>query len=205
MDHGNGGSIIPALQVFVEAPQLPHQEHALIDDGPGRQGADIGILRALFEFPAHHIEPSVEFESLFQCFRPFQEALPDGRHAAPGSVPQDLRMNGDLPPEYDGHPLLAGDHLKKASGEGPLQAVAGQEEHTDSVVPLFPKVRAQLSGLICIEGVADLQKNAYAVAHRARSVLSGPVLQLLHDAEGVIHDTVFRRAVDLYHRPDSCS
>ena len=37
VDQGHGGLIVAALQIRIEAPQLFHQKHALIDDGTAGQ------------------------------------------------------------------------------------------------------------------------------------------------------------------------
>ncbi len=42
-----------------------------------------------------------------------------------------------------------------------------------------------------------------AVTDRSARVLSGPVLQLLHDGKRVIHDRILRDAVDLDDRSDA--
>lgn len=34
VDHGDGCAVVRILQVIVEAAELSHKEHALVDDGP---------------------------------------------------------------------------------------------------------------------------------------------------------------------------
>ena len=51
--------------------------------------------------------------------------------------------------------------------------------------------------------VGDLEEDAHTVAGLALGVLSGPVLQLFHDFQGVVHRPVALQALDIHHGTDS--
>ena len=63
MHNGNGRMILFALQIIIEAAQLFHQKHALIDNRPGGQGTDISIIRRLLEFTPYDIKPAVKVDA----------------------------------------------------------------------------------------------------------------------------------------------
>ena len=49
----------------------------------------------------------------------------------------------------------------------------------------------------------DLREDADTVAHFARGVLAGPVLELLHDVQSVVKDPVVFSAVDVNYGSDA--
>ena len=51
--------------------------------------------------------------------------------------------------------------------------------------------------------MGDLEQDAHAVAGLALGVLAGPVLQLLHDLQGVVHRGVAPAAPDVHHGADA--
>ena len=51
--------------------------------------------------------------------------------------------------------------------------------------------------------MADLQQNAHAVTGLALGVLTGAVLQPLHDAQSVVHGLVALAALDVHHSADA--
>ena len=51
--------------------------------------------------------------------------------------------------------------------------------------------------------MGDLNQYAHAVAHLAGGVLSGPVLQPLHNGQSIIHNGVAGNAVDAHHGADA--
>ncbi len=181
VDHGNGCLVGFALQIFIESAQLAHQEHSFIDNGPGGQGTDIGIFRALLKFPADNVEPAVKVDSSENVRRSLQEALPDGRHAVPGRGAQDLRMDRYFPPADDGNPFFFSDHFEQPSGEGALQVIAGQEEHTDSVVSRFSDFHLHPVRRSRKERMGNLQQDTDAVSDCAAGVLTCPVFQFFYD------------------------
>ena len=49
----------------------------------------------------------------------------------------------------------------------------------------------------------DPDQDPDAVTDRSARVLAGPVLQLLHDCQSIVHDRILRNAVDLDDRSDA--
>ena len=197
--HGNGAfrPLIP--QIRVEGPQLVHQEHALVNHRPGGEGAHIGALAGLLKYPADHIEPPVKAQTRPDLLRPAHKAHIDAGHGVPGPLAQNLRVYRHLPPAQEGNPFLAADHLKQLLGLAALKAVLGKEKHTHAVVALLPDGQAEAA----VEPVGDLQQNAHAVAHLAGSVLTGPVLQPLHNGQGIVHHAVAGLPVNIHNGTDA--
>ena len=51
--------------------------------------------------------------------------------------------------------------------------------------------------------MGNLHQQAHAVAHLAGGVLARPVLQALHNGQGVVNDAMAGNAVDAHHRTDA--
>ena len=81
--------------------------------------------------------------------------------------------------------------------------VLGEEEHADTVFPLVAQADVQLIGHLGEELVADLQHDAHAVAGLALGILTGAVLQTLHDAQGIADRLMALAALDVHHSADA--
>ena len=55
VDQGDGALTVRVRQIGVELPQLPHQEHPLVNDGPTGERGDIGVDVGLFKYPPDNI------------------------------------------------------------------------------------------------------------------------------------------------------
>ena len=183
--HADGGLVVLVLQIGVEAAQLPHQEHPLVDDGPAGQAGHIGAAAGLLEHPADDVQPAVKVDALGHLGRLFDEALPDGGHTVPRLLAHYLGGHRHLAPGQELQPLLAGDQLEQLHGAGPQVLVLGEEKHPYAVFPLGADGDVQPLGHLGEEFVADLQQDAHAVAGLAFGVLAGPVFQMLHDGQRV--------------------
>ena len=203
MDQGDGGGIVLILQIQVELPQLAHQEHPLIHDGPAGQGGHIGVAAGLLKLPPGDIEAAVEFQPFCQSFRAADEALDDPGHFIPCLPPQHLGAYRHLPPADELHPLPLCDELEHLHGLIPAQVVLGEKEHPHPVVPFAPQLKAQLRRRFGEKAVGDLQQNTHAVAGLARGVLSRPVLQLFHDLQRVVHRLMGLSALDVHNGPNA--
>ena len=135
MDQGDGRFIVLVLEVQVEIPQLPHQEHTLIDNGPAGEGGHIGIFVALLKLPADQVEALVELQPPGHPGGTADEALGDIGHTVQGLLAENLRPGGHIPPAQELHALLAGDDLQPLLGLPPGQGLPGEEEHAHAVVP----------------------------------------------------------------------
>ena len=197
--HADGGFVILVLQVKVEQAQIVHQEHALVDDGAAGQAGHIGAVAGLLEHPADDVEPAVKINALAHTGRLFDEALPDGGHAVPGLLAHGIGVYRHPAPCQKLKPLLVGDQLKQLHGLCPQVLVLGEEEHADTVFPLVAQADVQLIGHLGEELVADLQQDAHAVAGLALGILTGAVLQTLHDGERIADGLVAFAALDIHH------
>ena len=178
MDQCNGGFKRRILQVLVEGPQLPDQEHALVDHRAGRQRTNVGVLRALLELAAHHVEPAVEVQAARHAFGASEEALGNVRHAVQGRLAEDFRTDGHVPPSENRQALFLRNDLQHPHGKRPLHGILRQKEHADAVVPGFAHGNAGLFGRFGKETVGNLRQNADTVADFAGGILAGAVFQL---------------------------
>ena len=93
--------------------------------------------------------------------------------------------------------------MKHLFGLAAPQRILWEEEHTDAVVPLTAQADALLLRYPGEKAVGDLQQDAHAVAGLPGGVLARPVLQLLHDLQGVVHRGVGFPALDVHHAADA--
>ena len=128
-----------------------------------------------------------------------QVILVDAGHGVPGRGSQDLRVQRHLTPAQKGDPLLAADDLEELLGLAALQILLGEEEHTNAVVPLLPQVESKGA----VELVGHLQQHADAVAYLPGGILTGPVLQPLHNGQCIVHHIVAGNAVDIHNGTDA--
>ncbi len=77
--------------------------------------------------------------------------------------------------------------------------VLGEEEHADTVFALVAQGDVHLIGDLGEELVADLQQDAHAVAGLTLGVLTGAVLQPLHDGQCIVHRLVAFTSLDIHH------
>ena len=203
VDQGDGGGVRLALQVLIKLPQLAHQEHPLIDDGPAGQRGHIGVAARLLELPPDDVQPPVELQPAGQMVRAADKALHDPGHFRQRLVAQHLGAHRHLPPADELHPLPLCDELEHLHGLIPAQVVLGEEEHPHPVVPFAPQLKAQLRRRFGEKAVGDLQQNTHAVAGLACGVLSRPVLQLFHDLQRVVHRLMGLSALDVHNGPNA--
>ena len=203
MDDGQGGGIVPALQIGVEGPQLADQEHALVDHGAAGQGDHVGAAAQLLEHPPGHVELSVKVQAGGHPLRPGHKGLGDIGHLGPGPPAQDLRAHRHRPPAQDGQALPLRRQRKLPLGLAALPAVLGEEEHPHTVGAGPRQGDARLRRRVHKEGVGDLGEDAHPVAGLALGVLARPVLQLFHDLQGVVHRPAAGPALYVHHRADA--
>ena len=145
------------------------------------------MIVGLLKFPADDIELPVKIQSPFCLRRAADEALEDGGHAVPGPVTQHLRRHRHLPPAQEIQPFLLTDDLKHLFGPAAQQRVLGKKEHAHAVVPLLSQGHALLRHRPQEEPVGYLEHQTHAVPNLTGGVLAGPVLQLLHNFQRVVH------------------
>ena len=199
MHHGNGAFIGFLLKIRVELAKLVHQKHALIHHGAGGKGADIGGITALLKDPADDIQLPVKIQTPGNPCGSFREALADIGHGFPGPLPQYLRVHGYIPPAQETDPLFPADHFQKLLCLTAFQAILGKEEHADTVVPFLPQRDPQLGE----KAMTNLDHDSHAVAHFSGGILTGPVLQPLHNSQSIVHNAVAGDAVDADNGTDA--
>ena len=79
------------------------------------------------------------------------------------------------------------------------QLLLREKEHTDAVFPLLAQRDAGLGGSLFKELVANLQKNAHAVASFALGVLAGAVFQMFDDLQRIVNGFVALASLDVHH------
>ena len=201
--HADGRFIVGVLQVGVEQAQVVHEEHALVHDGAAGQAGHIGAVAGLLEHAAHDVELAVEVDALAHLGGLFDKALPDGGHTVAGFLAHGVRVHGHLAPGQKFQALFAGDHLEQLHGLGPQVFVLGEEEHAHAVFALVAQADVHFLGHFGEELVADLQQDAHAVAGLALGILTGAVLQPLHDGQCIVHGLVALAALDVHHSADA--
>ena len=190
------------LQVIVESPQLAYQEHSLVHNGAAGEGGDIGADVTLLKFPPDDIEQPVKGKAFVHLGRAPHKALQDAGHGLPGSLSQNIGTDGYLPPAEELHAVPPDNDFQHLSGLQTLQGVLGKEKHSDTVAPGGTQIfDAGLSRGFHHESVGNLHHQANAVTGLAAGVLSGTVLQLLHDLQSIVHGAVALYASD--HSPDA--
>jgi len=136
----DGADAVGILQVVVKLPQLAHQQHAFIYDGPAGKGRNICVDVGLLEHPAGDVQFSVEGQPPGAVLRPLNKALAYHRHALSGPLAQHLRVGWHVAPAQKFHALLGHNYLHHLFGLSPAQVVPGEEEHAYAVVPLFAQL-----------------------------------------------------------------
>jgi hypothetical protein len=199
---GQRGLVALVLQIVKEFPELPYQEHALVDDRPARERHDVGAGDGLLVFAAGDVESAVEVQSACDVLRAADKALLDGRHALCRERAQNLRMRRHFAPEEQLHALLFEDDLEELAAAAARERVLRQKQHADRVVARLAQLHALLPGHIGKEAVGDLQHDADAVAGVAGGVFAGPVLELFHDFQRAVDRRMVGPAADIDDRAD---
>ena len=203
VDQRDGALAVRVRQVGVELPQLPYQEHTLVDNGAAGKGGDVGVDVGLLELPPGHIQLPVEFQTPGALRRTLHKALADGGHALYRPPAQHLRVGGHVPPAQKFHAALGHDDLQHLFGLGALEAVVGEKEHAHAVVPFPAQGDSFLRRGLHHQLVGNLNHQAHAVSGFAGGVLAGAVLQLFHDFQGVIHRLIGFDSADADHGADT--
>ena len=203
MDQGQGAFAVRVLEVCVELAQLPHQEHAFIDHGPAGEGGNVGVDVGLLEHPPSDVEFPVKFQTAAAVRRALHKALADAGHTSQGLFAQHLRMGGNIPPAQEFHALLGHDNLQHLLGLGPLEVVGGEEEHAHAVVSFLSQGDALGGGCLDHQLVGDLDHQSHTITGLSGGILTGAVLQLFHDLQGVVHRLVGLDAPQAHHGADA--
>ncbi len=196
MYHRNGRIIVPALEIPEKSPELTHQKHPLVDNGPAGQGNHISIVCGLLENTAQNIQKPVKGQPFFHPVRFPDKSLHNTGHTRQRLMPQNLRFGGHSPPAQKFQAFLLNDDFKHLFGLVPFQFILGKEKHPDAIFPLSAQGNPQRLRHFRKKAVRNLYQNTHAVACLALCVLTGPVLQIFHYFQGILHDLM------AFHAPD---
>ena len=200
---GDGGRIVRALQIREKGSQLPHQEHALIHDGPAGQGHHVGVVAGLFEHPPRDIQLSVKVYAFGRGGRLFHKALHDAGHTLHRPLSQHGRVTGNLTPAEEGESFLFHDDLEHLLCLVPLQFILGKEEHADAVFPLSAQLDSQRLCHLPEKVMGDLRQDAHTVTGLSFRILSCAVLQIFHDLQRVFHGGTGFCSLNVHTRADT--
>ena len=109
---------------------------------------------------------------------------------------------GHLTPANEGQPLLFHNNLEHLPGLIPAKLLLGKEKHAHAVLPLLAEGDAKGLRHLLKKGMRNLGQNPDAVAGFALRVLPGPMLQILHDLKGVLHDLTALSPLNIHAGPD---
>ena len=203
MDQSNGALTVRVSEIGVELPQLAHQEHAFVNDGPAGEGGDVGVDVGLFKGPPGHIKLPVEVQALRAVRRTLHEALADPGHTVQGLLPQHLGMHRHIPPAKKLHTLLGHDDFQHFLRLGPFELILWEKEHAHAIVLVLPQGNIQILCCASHQLMGDLEQQANAVAGLSGGILARPMLQLFHDFQGLVHGVIGFAALDVHHRADA--
>ena len=199
----DGALIIRTLKIEEEIPELPHEEHSLVDQRPARTGHHIGVVVGLLEDPSGDVEFAVKIEPARHILRFPDKGLHDGRHLLQRLGAQNLRVRRHLSPAEKTHALFFDNDFEHLLCLIAFQFVLRQEEHADAVFPLAARLHAQRPAGLEEEFMGNLYHDPHAVAGFAFRILSGPVLQILHNAQRIFHGFMRLHAFDIDDSADS--
>ena len=202
VDHGDGGDELFRLQIGIKAPELSHQEHALVYDGPAGHAHHIGVVVGLLELTSGQVQSPLKGKASDGVGAAAHEALPDTGHAGARRLTQNLRTHGHIPPSQERQAFLSQDDLEHFLRLTARECFPREKEHPHGVIPRLGQRDAELSGGCPEKAVGDLRQDPYAVARLAQSVFSRPMLQLFPNPQGVVHGPAAFAAEDVHHGAD---
>ena len=135
VDRRHGRLIVRILKIREESPELSHQEHSFINNGPAGHGYDIRIIAALLEHSPGDIQPSVKIQPLLYILRLLYKCLDDAGHAGPCLLSEDVREDRHLTPAQEFHSFFLHDDLEHLAGLVLFQFIPWQEELGHAVLP----------------------------------------------------------------------
>ena len=191
---GQAAPEILRAQVRVERHELRGHEHALVHDGPAREGGDVEALRSparaeglLLQGPAQDVQPSLGRLSRLGARPRGEEQLPEGGHLPAGLLTQAVGVDRHPPPGQEAGPFLPHRPFHQGAGAVRLAFLGRQEEEARGVEARRRERRARDPPE---EFVGKLQEHARAVAGLQVAAHGASVLQVDQDAHRVLHDPV---------------
>ncbi|EAP99266.1 hypothetical protein JNB_03820 [Janibacter sp. HTCC2649] len=188
-------------QVGEERLELTGRQHALVDDGAGRQGREVDLDLALGALAQAEGE-TVELDPRDTAIGSGDEELAEDRHTGSGSVPDELGGDGNVAPREDLESLLGRDLGDPLLGSGTLGLVLGQVGHARGIRPCNRKLDVENGPE---ERVGQLREDARAVTDERVGTRGAPVVEVAQRREGVLDDVVASRASHGRHHGNATS
>ncbi len=203
MHEGEGRLEALVGEVREEVPQLVGREHALVDEGAGREGGevepDIEVLGPL----AQHEEAALEVHRVgLGVGGTGHEHLGEDRGHAAGVGARHLEPDGHVPPTGHGEPLLGGEALEGGLRHPLRRRRRGQEGEAGAVLAEGRQLDGALGGDVPEEPVRHLQEDAGSVARLGVGAEGPPVGKVLEGGQPELDDGVARAATKLGYESD---
>jgi hypothetical protein len=205
VDQREGAGEPLVLELGIELGHLRGCQHALVDDGAGRQAHDRGAVEvALAQLAlgllAHDPGQPVELDAFDALVLGGEEDLRDARHGGQCALAQAAGVDGDLAPAQDaaalGHRVLLDD---RARARGVLVGERGEHQSGGVVAG---RGEREVDGLAVI-GVGDLDHDPRAVARVGVWRGGTAVLHADEGGQASLDDAVRGSAVHVHHEGDT--
>lgn len=211
MNHGHGGLEIQIRQVQIEMAHLVAGKHALVHNGFGRQAGNIEIrTHALGEGddfllrpPPDNVQLPLEIHGLCQVRISSDKHLQEMGPYALGLLADETFIDGHLPPAQHRLSLVLHDILKNPLLLLPEIMIAVSKNHAHPVLPLRRQAEPQHLALPLEKLMGNLGQYPGAVTAFLVRSLAAPVLQVLQNLQGIIHNAIGTLSLDIRHKTDT--
>ena len=194
---------VGVAQVREELTQLLGGEHALVDDGAGRQRGEVEAVDGVLHPLAQNEGAPLQRHWVDTGFRRGDEQLRDEGHGALGDQPEVAVVGRHRAPSEHRQPFLGRGVLHDGSGLGRVVGVGRQESETDRVAADVGQREAGPVRRGGQEAVRDLHQDAGAVAGVDLGARGTAVGQPFQDGQAAIDDVVAGTPVEIGHHADT--
>ena len=197
-------------QIRIVRIELLGGEHALVDDGPGRQADHVKEIAPRHVAGAHQFlggaanqaQLALEGGDIGHAHATRDEHLPDERPRLDRALAQPGWIDGHVPPPQHAQLQQRDGPLEQALAMGGLVRIRGQKDHAHAVFLGAGKRDAQRERDVAQEGVRDLQHDAGAIPGVLLAATGAAVSEVLQNLDAVAHDPVRPASLDIDHQPD---
>jgi hypothetical protein len=210
VDHADGGLERLVREVGVERAELRRVQHALIDDGPVREGGHVehALLRRrapphrLLDEAADDVELPLEAH-VVEVALAADEDLPDDRLRGLRGRAEARVLGRHVAPAEDALPLRDDGLLEHPLAGRPGRGVLRQVHHPHAVARRSREPEPRPLGLAGQEGVRQLQEDAGAVPGVLLGSRRAAVLEVDEDLERLLDDRVRLSTLDVDDEPEA--
>ncbi len=189
VDQREARNVALVLQVAVIFAELGHQNHALVDDGPGRErdrviGLHLRVVEAVDlgrDDLARGEEAPLESVLVRDRGRAPDEDLTVERLGLLDADPEVLGVHGHVAPAELRQTLVGENLCDDILDDLASFLVLGQEEHADAVMARLGQGETEGLAFSLEKGVRDLGENAAAVAHLRIGADRTAMVEILKD------------------------